>query len=75
MIYQHLYKRFKKKECVNAGVIGARHYGTAIITQSVSNPLLKISAIADYNIKTAKLAYKRAGITETVGYYRSLTDI
>jgi len=65
MIYQHLYRHYKKRDSVSAGVIGAGHYGTAVITQSVGNPLLKIPVVADNNIKAARLAYTRAGIAES----------
>ena len=65
MIYHHLYKRFAKHQRLLAGIIGSGHYGTAIITQSVDSPYLKIPIVADQNIDNARRAYVRAGLSDS----------
>ena len=62
MIYQHLFDHVKKKKVVRAALIGSGHFGTAIVTQAQSIPLLEIPVIADRNIEAARRAYQRAGI-------------
>ncbi|MDR3561659.1 MAG: flagellar biosynthesis protein FlgA [Negativicutes bacterium] len=62
MIYETLYKHAKKKSIL-AGIIGSGHYGTAVITQAAYNDYLKIPVIADQDVKKARLAYERAGLT------------
>lgn len=64
MIYHNLYKKAGKNGGIKAGIIGAGHYGTAVITQSFYNDYLKIPVIADQNIKNARLAYTRAGLCD-----------
>ncbi len=64
MIYQTLYRQFKKQEKVRAGIIGAGQYGTAVITQSMYNEYLDIPIIADSNLKAAKSAYQMCGIKD-----------
>ncbi|HBT16637.1 MAG TPA: flagellar biosynthesis protein FlgA, partial [Firmicutes bacterium] len=64
MIYHHLFERFKKKDVITAGLIGSGHFGTAVVTQSMEIPLLKVPVIADHDLKAARLAYERAGISK-----------
>ncbi|KYZ77677.1 hypothetical protein AXX12_18270 [Anaerosporomusa subterranea] len=64
MIYQHLYSRFSKKGHVTAAIIGSGHFGTAVITQSMHNPLLKVPVVCDQNVSRARDAYGKAGITD-----------
>jgi len=64
VIYHHLYSKFSKQEVVKVGVIGAGQYSTAVITQSMVNPLVTIPVVADQNIDAARLAYSRAGIQD-----------
>jgi predicted homoserine dehydrogenase-like protein len=69
MIYHHLYKKFAKKDCVRAGIIGAGAYGTAIVTQDPHTPLLRVVVVADLSKDAAQGAYLKAGIpAETVAY-------
>jgi len=69
MIYHHLYKKFAKKDCVRAGIIGAGAYGTAIVTQDPHTPLLRVIAVADISRAAAQGAYVKAGIAaDTVAY-------
>lgn len=65
MIYRQLYKRFGKGKHLLAGIIGSGHYGTAIITQSSRNEYLKIPIVADQKIGNARLAYLRAGLSDS----------
>jgi predicted homoserine dehydrogenase-like protein len=64
MIYHHLFERFKKKDVITAGLIGSGHFGTAVVTQSMEIPLLKVPVIADHDLNAARLAYERAGISK-----------
>jgi predicted homoserine dehydrogenase-like protein len=64
MIYHPLYKQYKNR-CLTAGLIGPGHYGTAIISQSIGNELLRIPVAADRNIERARTAYKRAGVADS----------
>lgn len=69
MIYHHLYKKFAKKDCVRVGIIGAGAYGTAIVTQDPSTPLLQVVAVADISRDAARGAYVKAGIAmDSVAY-------
>ena len=69
MIYHHLYKKFAKKDCVRVGIIGAGAYGTAIVTQDPSTPLLRVVAVADISRDAARGAYVKAGIAmDSVAY-------
>jgi predicted homoserine dehydrogenase-like protein len=65
MIYQALYKKFKKPNCLLAGIIGAGHYGTAVVTQSVDSDYLRIPIVADQNLGNARMAYTRAGLSDS----------
>ncbi|KJS19858.1 MAG: hypothetical protein VR72_17050 [Clostridiaceae bacterium BRH_c20a] len=80
MIYHHLYNRYSNQKSIKAGIIGAGQYGTAVITQSLYNPLLEIPIIADYNLQAARRAYNYAGIqdsdiVETESYEKALRAI
>jgi predicted homoserine dehydrogenase-like protein len=61
MIYHHLYKKFAKKDRVRVGVIGAGNYGTAIVTQDPSTPLMDVVVVADISIAAAEGALIKAG--------------
>ncbi|MGP8245731.1 MAG: NAD(P)H-dependent oxidoreductase [Bryobacteraceae bacterium] len=65
MIYRALYRKFKTPNCLLAGIVGSGHYGTAIITQAVDSEYLKIPIVADRNIASARMAYKRAGLPDS----------
>jgi predicted homoserine dehydrogenase-like protein len=62
MIYHHLYQNYRKKECVYASVIGAGHFGTAVVTQQKYNQHLKVVIVADKNRDLAKNAFIKAEI-------------
>ncbi|MDR1317459.1 MAG: SAF domain-containing protein [Spirochaetales bacterium] len=62
MIYHHLFNKFRKKDKVAAAVVGAGHYGTAIVTQQKYVNRLCVPIVADANPETAKNAFFKAGI-------------
>jgi predicted homoserine dehydrogenase-like protein len=62
LIYHHLFEHRRKQESVSMGLIGTGHFGTAVITQSVDLPYLKVPIVADRNLDAARLAYQQAGI-------------
>lgn len=62
MIYHHLINKCSKEDVISAGLIGAGHFGTAVLTQSMELPYLKVSVIADRDLKTARMAFSRAGV-------------
>jgi predicted homoserine dehydrogenase-like protein len=69
MIYHHLFHIFKKKDQVSAAVIGAGHYGTAIVTQQNYVNRLRVPIVADANPETAKTAFLKADIpAENIAY-------
>jgi predicted homoserine dehydrogenase-like protein len=49
---------------VKVGIIGTGHYGTAVLTQSMSIPLLHVAAVADSNLEAAQRAFALAGMPE-----------
>jgi len=61
MIYSHLYRNAAAKGPVRVGLIGVGHYGTAVLTQSMTIPLLHVAAVADNNLDAAKRAFAHAG--------------
>ena len=50
---------------ISAGVIGTGDYGTAIVTQALRMPQLRVPILADCDIEAAKRAYQLAGVDET----------
>ncbi len=64
MIYSQLYRQAASKGPVKVGLIGTGHYGTAILTQSMTIPLLHVAAVADNNLEAAKRAFAHAGVPE-----------
>jgi len=65
MIYQQAYEAFGKKETVNAAVIGAGQYGTAIVTQQRHTPRMRIVAVADKTAEAARKSYLQGGVGES----------
>jgi predicted homoserine dehydrogenase-like protein len=63
MIYQPLYRQHRGKR-LSVGVIGPGHFGTAIICQSIESEILKIPIAADRSVERARLAFKRAGVSD-----------
>lgn len=64
MIYHHLFKKYKKKDSVFAAIIGAGHFGTAVVTQQNYTEALTVSIVADKNLESAKNAFLKAEIEE-----------
>lgn len=69
MIYHHLYQKYRKKDTVYSGVIGAGHFGTAVVTQQNYNPYLKVVVVADKNLESAKNAFIKAEISPELIVY------
>jgi predicted homoserine dehydrogenase-like protein len=71
MIYHHIFKQYGKKETVRAAVIGAGHYGTAIVTQQNYVKQLSVPLVADKDREAAKNSLEKAGIPpEKIVYAR-----
>ena len=64
MIYHHLYEKFATKKHVKSALIGGGNYGTAIVTQSMFNHYLTVSAVADVSIENAINSYREADIPD-----------
>ncbi len=64
MIYHHVYRRFGTKQRVRAAVIGAGHFGTAVVTQQKYNAALDVVIVADKNRELARSALVKAEIPE-----------
>jgi predicted homoserine dehydrogenase-like protein len=64
MIYGNLLAKGPRKPPVKVGIIGAGHYGTAIITQSPAIPLYEVTCVADVNLESARKACRLAGWDE-----------
>lgn len=69
MIYHHLFRQNRKKDSVCAAVIGAGHFGTAVVTQQSYNPFLKVAVVADKNKDLAKSALEKAEISPDLIVY------
>ncbi|TDF98742.1 NAD(P)H-dependent oxidoreductase [Paenibacillus piri] len=69
MIYHHLLDKMRKKECVNAAIIGAGHFGTAVVTQQNYNQYLRVCIVADINLDAAKSSFIKAEIAEELVVY------
>ena len=64
MIYHHLFDKFRKQDEVQAAVIGAGHFGTAVVTQQNYTQRLRIVAVCDRQLESAKQAFLKAEIPE-----------
>ena len=75
MIYHHLFKPFLETgREVQAAVIGAGHFGTAVVTQQSYTPMLKVTVVADRDLVRAKNAFVKAGIPEEHIQYSASAD-
>jgi predicted homoserine dehydrogenase-like protein len=63
LIYSKLFQRAEKKE-VSAALIGAGHFGTAVVTQAFHTPFFKVPVVIDRNLEAAKNAFRHAGVGE-----------
>ena len=61
MIYTQVFDRFGRQGVARAGVIGAGHYATAVVTQSESIPRLHVPVVADLSAEAAQAAFLQAG--------------
>ena len=64
MIYHHLFDKFRRQDEVQAAVIGAGHFGTAVVTQQRYTEHLHVVIVCDKNLKSAQDAFLKAGLTE-----------
>ena len=64
MIYRPLFDRAGPDKVVRAGVIGAGHYATAIVTQSRAIPRLRAQAVADVDVEAGRRAFLSAGFAD-----------
>lgn len=64
VMYNKLFKYFRKKDFATVGLIGAGEFGTTILSQSLKNPLLKMPIVADIDLESARLAFRRARVDE-----------
>lgn len=71
MNYESLYKKLPLKKCVTVGIIGTGAYGTAVVTQGLLTPHLKVRVVADINLENTKAAYSKAGIPKELQVYCS----
>lgn len=69
MLYHHLFKNSPKKDDVLVAVVGAGHFGTAVVTQQKHTSQLKVCVVADKNLESAKEAYIKAQIEENLIVY------
>ncbi|HBM76459.1 MAG TPA: flagellar biosynthesis protein FlgA [Clostridiaceae bacterium] len=63
MLYHHLFSKYGNKK-VQAAIIGAGHFGTAVVTQQKNTRQLKVPIVADTNLENAKGAFIKTGIPE-----------
>lgn len=68
MLYHHLFQQHQGEE-VQAAIIGAGHFCTAIVTQQLHTPHLRVPVVADLNLENAKNAFLKAGIPEDKLFY------
>lgn len=73
MLYHKLFNQFSDRK-VYAGIIGAGHFGTAVVTQQLSVPNLFVPIVADKNLENAKSAFLKTGIPEEQIRYADTTE-
>ena len=64
MIYRQAFDRFAKDKIVRAGLIGAGHFATAVVTQSQVIRRLEVPVVAEINVALAQKAFRLAGYAE-----------
>lgn len=74
MLYHHLFKNSPKKDDVLVAIIGAGHFGTAVVTQQKYTNQLKVCVVADKNLDNAKNAYIKAEIEESLIVYSNTAE-
>lgn len=71
MIYHHLFAKKRKQDMVTASIIGAGHFGTAVVTQQSHTPFLKVAIVADLDRELARAAFVKADLPENDIVYAS----
>jgi predicted homoserine dehydrogenase-like protein len=64
MIYRQLFDRLAGGKMVRAGLIGAGHFATAIVTQSVAIRRMDLPVVAEVDVDLARKAFRLAGYAE-----------
>ena len=63
MIYNQLFNKYIDRK-VQAAIIGAGHFGTAIVTKQNNTSQVVIPIVADTNLENAKGAFIKSNIPE-----------
>jgi predicted homoserine dehydrogenase-like protein len=71
MIYHHIFEKYAKKDAVYAAIIGAGHFGTAVVTQQLFVKGLSVPIVCDKNLVSAKSSFLKAGVIEDKIRYSS----
>ncbi|MCL2380358.1 MAG: hypothetical protein FWC64_02050 [Treponema sp.] len=75
MIYHHFFDRYGGKKQVCTAVIGAGHYGTAVVTQQLFVKQLTVPLVADQDKNAAKGSLEKAGIpAEKIVYATEVSE-
>ena len=64
MIYRPLFDRHAPGRIARAGLIGAGHFATAIVTQAPAIRRLDLPVVAEVDVEAARRAFLRAGYAE-----------
>ncbi|NMD38871.1 MAG: flagellar biosynthesis protein FlgA [Christensenellaceae bacterium] len=73
MIYNKMLEKVDK-HVIKVAVIGAGHFGTAIVTQQNNEEWIDVVLVADINLESAQKAYTRANIPEEKHKYASTAE-
>ncbi len=71
MIYNKIFAKYADKQEIIGAVIGAGHFGTAAVTQSLYTPRLSVRLVANRHAESAMQAILRAGIEKDFIVYAS----
>jgi predicted homoserine dehydrogenase-like protein len=64
MIYRQLFERYASGQTVRAGLIGAGHFATAIVTQAAAMRRMDLPVVAEVDVNLARKAFLLAGYAE-----------
>ncbi|ETA81271.1 SAF domain-containing protein [Youngiibacter fragilis] len=74
MIYHHIFEKYGNKEVVRAAIIGAGHFGTAVVTQQLHVSGFSVPIVADRNLESARGAFLKAGVADERIKYSADSD-
>ncbi|MBP1920653.1 putative homoserine dehydrogenase-like protein [Youngiibacter multivorans] len=63
-----MFNKFKNRQ-VETAIIGAGHFGTAVVTQQLSTPNVAVHIVADISLENARAAFIKTGISENLIVY------